>query len=206
MARRGAIEIVRDGLPAVSVPVADVAVVLVGVKVTFSAAVIHRLLSNDIAVLICDWKGVPEGGAFPWSTHGRVAARHRSQAYLSVPRQKNAWGRIVKSKVLGQAKVLEDHGRIENRELYSLARDVKSGDPNNIEGRAARIYWQALWRDEGFVRHASTGSSWRNACLDYAYTVLRGYGIRAVLGAGLYHLLSVFSIVVGAIILLLSMT
>lgn len=191
-ARRGAIAIERPGHDLVEVPVADVAVVLLGQKVGVSGAVLHRLLSNDIAVIVCDWKGVPEGAAYSWSEHGRVGARTRVQASLSLPRQKNAWGRIVAAKVLGQAAVLGECGRDGEAHLRGLAKRVRSGDPENLEGTAARHYWQCLWGDEGFRRHPGVGDSTRNQQLDYAYAVLRGHGIRAVLAAGLTPALGVF--------------
>ncbi len=191
---RGAVKILKDDHPPSSVPTADVAVVLIGMSATFSVAALHRLLSEDIAVLFCDWKGVPEGAAFSWSSHGRVGARHRAQSCLSIPRQKNAWGRIIRAKVEGQAAVLREYNRVDTTELRSLAREVRSGDPGNIEARAARLYWQALWGEESFRRHPGLGSgeSCRNSHLDYAYTVLRGHGIRAVLGAGLSPTIGLF--------------
>ncbi|MDY5129910.1 type II CRISPR-associated endonuclease Cas1, partial [Actinotignum urinale] len=88
----------------------------------------------------------------------------------------------------GQANVLKSHGLVESVELFALARDVRSGDPGNIEARAARVSWKALWGHEDFRRLPGTGKDsygMRNSHLDYAYTVLRGHGIRAVLGAGL---------------------
>lgn len=189
---RGAIIITKLGHQPSVTPLADVAVMLVGMKVKFSAASIHRLLSQDVAILFCDWRGVPEGGTYPWSSHSRVAARHRCQATMTAPRQKNAWGRIVKAKVLGQSQVLKDHGIQQWRQLSDLARRTRSGDPENIEAQAARLYWQALFGAERFLRSPGTGISIRNAQLDYAYAVLRGHGIRATLSAGLSTAVGVF--------------
>lgn len=193
---RGAIEIHKIDNPPVHMPIADVAVVLIGLKVRYSPGVIHRLLCEDIAVMFCDWKGKPIGGAYSWADHGRVGARATAQAILTEPRRKNAWGRIVKAKVLGQSRVLEECGeRIKAIELRSMVRNIRSGDPNNIEAQAARVYWNSLWGSEGFRRipGAHQGlSNTRNNQLDYAYTILRGHGIRAVLGAGLTPALGIF--------------
>lgn len=192
---RGAIEITRQGEAPVTVPVADIAVVIVGINVSFSAAVLHRLLQADVAVLFCDWKGVPEGAAYSNSEHSRVGARHLAQVRLSLPRKKNAWKKIVTAKVLGQSKVLEEQGLVQSRDLEVLAHDVRSGDPGNVEARAAKIYWKALAAEEGFRRLPGQGKGGvfaRNSHLDYAYTILRGHGIRAVMGAGLSPTLGVF--------------
>ena len=88
-------------------PVADLAIVLVGMGTKLSASVMHRLCTADVALLFCDWRGIPEGGAYSWSEHGRVAARHRAQAAMTLPRKKNAWARLVRAKITGQAAVLE---------------------------------------------------------------------------------------------------
>lgn len=192
---RGSITIHPEGRTATSIPVADVAVLLIGMKVHFSAAVMHRLLQNDVAVIACDWKGVPEGAAYPWKEHSRVGARHRAQASLTQPRRKNAWGRIIKAKVKGQQAVLSYHSKPHSASLRKLATRVRSGDPDNIEAQAARIYWQALWGEEEFTRlpgRRSQGSHQRNSHLDYAYTVLRGHGIRATLSAGLAPSIGLF--------------
>lgn len=192
---RGSIEIHPQDRSPASIPVADVAVVLIGISVSFSAAVIHRLLENDVAVIFCDWKGVPYGAAHGNLSHGRVGARHQAQARLTTPRRKNAWGRIVAAKISGQAQVLEDLGAIEALDLRAMARDVRSGDPVNFEAAAARIYWSAMWGEQGFRRHPGAGkgqADLRNAQLDYGYTVLRGHGIRAVMAAGLAPSLGVF--------------
>ncbi len=100
---RGGVEVCPEEGASTIIPVAEVAVILVGMKVALSAAVLHRLAEADVAVLFCDWRGIPEGGCYSWSDHGRVAARHRAQAEVSLPRKKNAWARLVRAKIEGQA-------------------------------------------------------------------------------------------------------
>ncbi|MFT0848963.1 type II CRISPR-associated endonuclease Cas1 [Actinomycetaceae bacterium L2_0104] len=195
-ARRGALFICPTNNQETLLSTADIAVALIGPHVSFSSAVVHRLMANDIAVFFCDWKGVPEGAAYGWQEHGRIGARHRAQRNISLPRQKHAWAQIIRAKVKGQAYVLRAKESSEANEIFALAQLIRSGDPQNIEARAARIYWQALWGPEPFIRLPGTGGSsqdsTRNSQLDYAYTVLRGHGIRAVLAAGLSPTLGIF--------------
>lgn len=189
---RGGLEALRDDGTYTEVPIADVALALIGQRVHFGTGVLHRLCAADVAVLFCDWRGVPEGGAYSWSDHGRVAARHRAQASLSEPRRKNAWGRIVHAKVLGQAAVLKSAGIDGGGELRALAGEIRSGDPGNIEAQAARRYWRAyLGKDQGRQPGAGELLGW-NACLDYGYSVLRGFVIRSLLSAGLCGSLGLF--------------
>ena len=189
---RGGVEVCPgEGMPT-TVPVAEVAVILVGIKVALSAAVLHRLAEADVAVLFCDWRGIPEGGCYSWSAHGRVAARHRAQAEVSLPRKKNAWARLIRAKIEGQASVLENLKIRGSGELLALADQVRSGDPGNVEAQAARLYWsRALGKGVG--RQPAAGQLiGANACLDYGYSVLRGHLMRAVLAAGLAPALGVF--------------
>lgn len=190
--KRGGVEVLSDeGVPTI-IPVAEVAVILVGMKVNLSAAVLHRLAEADVSVLFCDWRGIPEGGCYSWSDHGRVAARHRAQAEVSLPREKNAWARLIRAKIEGQASVLENLKIRGSGELLALADQVRSGDPGNVEAQAARLYWsRALGKGVG--RQPAAGQLiGANACLDYGYSVLRGHLMRAVLAAGLAPALGVF--------------
>lgn len=189
---RGGVEVCpEEGVPT-TIPVAEVAVILVGMKVALSAAVLHRLAEADVAVLFCDWRGIPEGGCYSWSDHGRVAARHRAQAEVSLPRKKNAWARLIRAKIEGQASVLENLKIRGSGELLALADQVRSGDPGNVEAQAARLYWsRALGKGVG--REPGAGQLiGANACLDYGYSMLRGHLMRAVLAAGLAPALGVF--------------
>ncbi|WP_040312734.1 type II CRISPR-associated endonuclease Cas1 [Gleimia coleocanis] len=187
---RGAISIEPDGKEPVLVPISDVAVLLIGHRVVFSGGALHRCLSAGVAVMLCDWRGVPEGGAFGWSDHTRVAARRIAQAQLSEPRRKNAWKQIIKEKLRGQASALDDLGLRGGDFLRELRKQVRSGDPANVEAQAAKFYWKALG-GEGFNRVPGARFG-VNGMLDYAYAIVRGHGIRAVLSAGLEPSLGVF--------------
>lgn len=189
---RGSVSVHTDGRESTKIAVADISVLLIGTHVVMSASVLHRLLKADIVVMFCDWRGVPEGAAYPWHEHTRIGARQLAQARLSQPRRKNAWGRIVKAKVLGQSVVLSRADDQAASSLRELAKKVRSGDPENIEAHAARLYWSRIFRDgQGFLRNPSADDN-RNNCLNYGYGVLRAYGVRAVVSAGLNPTLGIF--------------
>lgn len=103
---------------------------------------------------------------------------------MSIPARKTAWKRIIQAKILGQAHVLDILGLDGGQLLRSLAAQVRSGDPNNIEGQAAREYWHRMFPEEHFRRFPGLGEG-RNAQLDYAYTILRGFLIKSICSAGL---------------------
>jgi CRISPR-associated protein Cas1 len=88
----------------------------------------------------------------------------------------------------------------------ALARDVRSGDPTNIEAQAARVYW-CNWLDQGSVPnscseelgtdplapndplarvfHRDPDGTGLNGFLNYGYAVLRAAVARAIVAAGL---------------------
>jgi len=167
-----------------TVPLADVVMVLTGGQCRLHASVLDQAAAFGIALVHCDWRGIPTSATYSWSNHTRVGARHRSQADLSVPRQKNAWMRIVQAKIRGQAAVLARLDRSGVNELLALAGRVRSGDPANLEGQASRLYWQRLLGTSSFRREPGSRNG-ANGMLDYGYAVLRGAVLRAVVSAGL---------------------
>lgn len=176
--RRGQI-----GFDDVHVPLADVAAILIGPNCLLAAGLIAGLARFDVLLVHTDWRGLPVAVTAPWSDHSRVAARHRAQVELTRPKQKNAWMRLVRAKVRGQAHTLRLAGREAGAQrLMELATSVRSGDPDNIEARAARSYWHLL-RD-GFSRRPRSDGFF-NQALDYGYAVARIRMIRAITAAGL---------------------
>lgn len=187
--RRGRITFTDDSDDLRDVPAEEISILLIGRDTHLSASAMHYLTKHDVVTLACDWRGVPFAGLYPWADHGRVAARHLAQANLSAPRRKNAWMRLVRAKISGQAAVLAEHDDLGSDHLQTLASRVRSGDPDNMEAQAARFYWARLF---GEFRRRQESDDDINVLLNYGYMVLRGYGMRAVLSAGLSPPLGLF--------------
>ena len=191
--KRGQLIVAPDEGDTSSIPLADVATILLGLKVKIGAAVLHQLAEFDVVTLVCGWNGTPNAGMYAWSDHTRVGARQRAQVAMTLPQRKNAWGQVIRAKIRGQAANLRLIGNNDWRHLASMVGDVRSGDPNNVEGRAARYYWTRLFdEDEDGFSRSPQGDAGRNALLDYGYAVLRGHGVRAVLSAGLSSGVGIF--------------
>ncbi|OZG59266.1 type II CRISPR-associated endonuclease Cas1 [Bifidobacterium lemurum] len=155
------------------VPLAQTAVMLLGLKANCSTAALYELAKYGVSVILCDWRSVPISAMHSWSeTHTYVTARHIAQSQMSLPRKKNAWARIVQNKIRGQAACLDSQHIDGGGLLRGIAAQVRSGDPANVEGYAAREYWKRVFpRDHEFTRAPGSGLG-RNAQLDYAYMVL----------------------------------
>lgn len=170
---------------------AETAAILFGTNVTISTGAIALAAKFSTCLVVCDWRGRPLAVSSGFSANSRVAARHRSQAELSLPRRKNAWMRIVRAKISGQASNLALRNSHVSSKLSHLERDVRSGDPQNLEAQAARMYWSRMFDTPGFSR-VPGGSDGANSLLDYGYAVVRALVIRSIVASGLIPALGIW--------------
>ncbi len=157
---RGRMRVVKnDTGECVDVPLAQIAVVLLGLHVRCSAAVLHEMARYGVSVMLCDWRGVPDAALHAWTDMPTtVTTRQLAQSNMSLPRKKSAWARIVQMKIRGQAACL-DSSKLEGGGLLrGIAASVRSGDPSNCEGHAAREYWRRMFpQDEKFQKDSGAG-------------------------------------------------
>ena len=173
----------QEELPIRSVPLEDIAVLIVAhPQVSYTQAVLSDLVANGGTFVTCDRCRMPNGMLLPLDAHSTQTERFRAQFELPLPRRKRLWQQVVQSKIAMQAMLLVeqtgcDHG------LTPLIGLVRSGDPANVEARAARQYWTALFGKE-FRR--DRGAEDVNMLLNYGYAILRAATARAVCGAGMH--------------------
>lgn len=165
----------------VRLPLEDVAwIVLDTPQATLTTALIAACMAAGIALVTCDGTHTPSGVTLPFHTHHRQAGVAALQAEASGPLRKRLWQGIVRQKILNQAAVLAACTG-QPGALPAMARQVGSGDPGNVEARAARYYWSRLFPD--FTR--DDGSDRRNKLLNYGYAVVRSGVARALVAHGL---------------------
>ena len=174
-----------------SVPLAEVDFILVGQSCTWGYGLVAGLERFDVAMAVCDWRNQPISVLYHWSENTRVFARHEAQAQLSLPRRKNAWMRLIKAKIQGQANTIRGHAPEVASRLDALAKRVRSGDPSNIEAQAARIYWESYLPAARFYRDPNADDV-VNGLLNYGYTILRGRVVTRIVATGLSPTLSLF--------------
>lgn len=178
----------RDRDP-MTMPLAEVAVVVVAhPQVHYTHAVLAGIAENGGIFVTCGADRLPVGMLLPLDAHFTQVERFTAQAGASKPLKKRLWQQIVRAKVTAQARLLEElHGS--DFGLARLAPQVRSGDPSNIEARAARRYWQLVFADAEFRRGRDLPD--QNRLLNYGYAVLRAIVARAICGAGLHPALGV---------------
>ena len=170
------------------VPLADIGVLmLTSSGNTLSTNLVNALLEQNTMVVFCGSNFQPSGLVWPLASHHLNQARLQLQINTSRPLQKRMWQQLIQTKILHQAQVLEWYG-IEDEKLFSLARRVGSGDPQNCEAQASRRYWPALF-GQAFRRDPKQPGI--NAFLNYGYAVIRSATARAVAVSGLHPSLGI---------------
>lgn len=155
---------------------------------TWSNSVMVRLSERAVPIVVCGSNHAPVACVWPLEGHHAQSARMRAQLSASRPLAKQLWRRLVAGKIRMQGAALAFAGK-EGGAFELLARKVRSGDPENVEARAARRYWKALFGPD-FARDRNADGA--NALLNYGYTVLRAIVSRAICASGLHPTVGVF--------------
>ena len=180
---RGFLIIKEEGGDLQRLPLDDIGVLLLtSPRATLSTSLMNALAERGIITMLCDVKQRPASYLCPYQPHGEMAARLREQIKASLPLKKRLWQSVVKAKISHQASILEILGRAHVNRLKKLSREVTSGDKENREAQAARVYWTSLMGKE-FRRQSRSGGC--NTILDFGYGILRAATLRAIAGSGL---------------------
>jgi len=172
----------QDGKAVGKIPVEDVGVLIVDhPAVVYTQGCLNALLENNAAVVVCGRNHHPSGILLPLDANSVQTERFKRQVEASTPLKKQLWRQTVRAKIANQARFLKLIGR-EPGKLLDLARQVKSGDPANLEAQAARHYWRQGF-GEAFRRDRFGAPP--NNLLNYGYMVLRAAVARALVSSGL---------------------
>jgi len=165
------------------VPLDDVGAVLLHAQGTSCTTPLIAALAHRGAVLaVCDGHHLPVAWTLPVGDHSGQARTIAAQVDAPKPFTKRLWQYVVQAKIASQADVLAVCGK--NRALLDgLVGLVRSGDPANVEARAAQAYWPTLF---GAAFRRDREAPGINAALNYGYTVLRASVARAVVACGLH--------------------
>ena len=168
----------------------DIGVVILDNKqITITTGLLEALLENNTAVITCDDKSMPIGLMLPLCGNTTQNERFRHQIEASLPLKKQLWQQTIKAKIENQAATLK---RCTGKEVQCMkvwASDVKSGDSENLEARAAAYYWKNLFPIENFTRERNGIPP--NNLLNYGYAILRAVVARSLVASGLLPTLGI---------------
>lgn len=175
----------------VTKPIEDIGVVLLDNKqITITSGLMEALLENNCAVITCDSRSMPVGLMLPLCGNITQNERFRDQIDASLPLKKQIWQQTVRQKILNQASVLKEKRGEDVRCMEIWANEVRSGDTENLEARAAAYYWKNMFREiSNFTRNRDGVAP--NNLLNYGYAILRAVVARGLVGSGLLPTLGV---------------
>ncbi len=172
-----------------TIPIEDVGMVMLeNQMISVSLPLLNELVDAGVAVILCDRKGLPHAMLQNMDGNNLQGEFLRNQIEVGEVLRKQLWKQVIEAKIKNQAALLEKiHGK--GSLLKPFYMNVKSGDSDNREGIAARLYWEALFGGD-FIRDRDGGGV--NTLLNYGYTVLRAATARALVSAGLTPSLGIF--------------
>lgn len=174
-----------------TVPVEDIGmIVLDNGRITITSGLMSALLDNNCCVITCDDHCMPVGLHLPLSGNTIQNERFRSQLDASLPLKKQLWQQTISQKISNQAYTLGHNTSAECGCMIAWVKEVRSGDPENLEARAAAYYWKNIFPAyPNFVRGRE--GEYPNNLLNYGYAILRATMARALVGSGLLPTLGI---------------
>ena len=174
-----------------TIPIEDIGVVVIDNRqITITSGVIDALLANNCALITCDGKSLPVGLMLPLCGNTTQSERFRYQIEATLPLKKQLWQQTVQAKINNQTEVLSKCTDAETACMKVWSKEVKSGDGDNLEGRAAAYYWKKLFGHITDFNRDREGVP-PNNLLNYGYAILRAVVARALVSSGMLPTLGI---------------
>ena len=172
-----------------TIPIEDIGYVIIdNPMVSITMPLINALADNNVALIFCNDKSMPHAMLQNLDTHTLQCEVLNMQISIDEVLKKKLWKQTIEAKIKNQSKLLIKLGK-DGNVLKPYYCNVKSGDSDNREGLAARIYWNCLFGND-FIRDRNLPGI--NALLNYGYTILRSATARALMGSGLMPSIGIF--------------
>ena len=173
-----------------SVPIEDIGIVVLdNQQITITHGLLAALQENNVAVITCDASHIPNGMFMPLASNQLQNEKFRAQIESSEPLKKQLWQQTITAKIKNQAAQLRERKTPINN-MLTWAKKVRSGDPDNYEGRAAAYYWKNFFpMIPGFIRDRYGEPP--NNLFNYGYAILRAIVARGLVGSGLLPTLGI---------------
>src|SRR5574344_53632 len=185
------INIPEDSKISKTIPIEDIGVVVLEHKqITITHALISALVENNCALITCGDNMMPTGLNMPLEMNTIQSERFICQLEASLPLKKQLWQQTIQTKIRNQAGSLRYLHNIQARNMLEWANDVRSGDADNKEARAAAYYWKNMFPQISFFTRDPEGFA-PNNLLNYGYAILRAIVARALVSSGLLPTLGI---------------
>jgi CRISPR-associated protein Cas1 len=172
-----------------TIPLEDLnSVCIESLQTVITTYTLQKFIEHDIIVYVCDEKHLPTGIIIGTNNYSRQLKNIKQQMEMSKPLTKRIWQDIVKVKILNQAKCLQELNIKQYTKLEEMLIGITSGDKNNVEAKAASLYFKLLFGSK-FNRSLDCI---QNAALNYGYAIVRGMIARTLVMYGFEPSIGIF--------------
>lgn len=173
----------------ITIPLEDLnSVCIESLRTVISTYTLKKIIEHDVIVYICDEKHLPTGVLIGTNNYSRQLKNIKMQIEMSKPLTKRIWQDIIKVKILNQARCLKELNIKEYQKLEEMIIGITSGDKNNVEAKAASIYFKLIFGKD-FNRDLECV---QNAALNYGYAIIRGMIARTLVMYGFEPSIGIF--------------
>lgn len=174
-----------------SIPIEDIGVLILDhQQISITHGLMNALEAYKCALITCSASHMPSGLFLPLDAHSLQSERFQTQIEATLPLKKQLWQQTVRMKIQNQARVLEEVYAQPQGNMLAWVKQVRSGDPDNLEARAAAYYWANLFPSlPKFTREREESAP--NALLNYGYALLRAVVARSLVSVGLLPTLGI---------------
>lgn len=174
-----------------TIAIEDIGIVILDHKqITITHGLMEALLANNAALITCDSSRMPVGLMLPLSGNTTQSERFQAQIDASLPLLKQLWQQTIQAKIENQAYVLSTTRNMVVKNMLVWVDNVKSGDSDNLEARAAAYYWANMFPNIPQFRRGREGVP-PNNLLNYGYAILRAIVARSLVASGLLPTLGI---------------
>jgi len=173
-----------------TIPIEDIGIIVLdNQQITITQGLLAALLENNTALVSCDFSHMPAGLFLPLQSNLVQSERFTAQINATEPLKKQLWQQTIGAKIYNQAAVLRNRKK-PNNNMKRWAKEVRSGDADNLEGRAAAYYWKSVFPPELEFKRDRYGLP-PNNLLNYGYAILRAVVVRGLVSSGLLPTLGI---------------
>ncbi len=181
--------VVKETDDEITIPLEDLnSVCIESLRSIISTYTLKKFIEHDVIVYVCDEKHLPTGVLIGTNNYSRQLKNIKKQIEMSKPLTKRIWQDIIKVKIQNQAKCLKELDIKEYTKLEEMVIGITSGDKNNVEAKAASLYFKLIFGKE-FNRDLECI---QNAALNYGYAIIRGMIARTLVMYGFEPSIGIF--------------
>ena len=178
---RGFLHVEKNGDVLANIPFNSLlSIVVTGHQIIYTDNLLRKLCEENIPLIILGKNYLPTGMLYSFEGHFKQMEIQHLQIEQKKPLYKKLWQSIVQEKIKNQSNVLDCFEK--ENPIKDIVKHVLSGDTDNKEGYAAKLYFKSLF-GYNFVRNRELEGI--NAFLNYGYAVLRSALARYVVASGL---------------------